>query len=318
MKKILILGGTGFVGRHVCEKLARVPCRVTLVTRRDINASHLQMLPMINVVSADIHDTVQLERLVAGHDAVINLIAILHGNEASFTQVHVEFPEKLAHACRAAGVKRLIHISALGASLKASSMYQRSKARGELVLRTAGLDLTLLRPSVIFGAGDQFLTLFAKLQQLFWVTPLAGANTRFQPVWVQDVAQAVVRCLQDDATIGQTYELYGPDVFTLREMVRYAGCLSGAGHGRGRPVLALSDSLARLQVALLSLAPGTPLMSQDNLASMKTDNVSDGFLPGLKALGITPTSLPAIAPSYLSPRGLRSPFQELRKSAGRS
>src|SRR6186713_2867574 len=167
MNKILLLGGTGFVGRHVCEKLAQLQCRVTVVTRRRDNARHLQMLPLVDVIEADIHDSTALAPLLAGHDAVVNLVAILHGNEAKFEKAHVQFPLALARACEASGFRRIVHISALGASPGSASMYQRSKARGEAVLLSTGLDVTVLRPSVIFGAEDKFLNTFAGLQQVF-------------------------------------------------------------------------------------------------------------------------------------------------------
>ena len=317
MKKVLILGGTGFVGSHVCQKLALLPLRITLPTRRTENAKSLQSLPTVDVLQADVHDEMALTRLVTGHDAVVNLIAILHGTEAAFNRVHVELPQKLARACQAAGVRRVVHVSALGAALDAPSMYQRSKARGEQVLQTAALDLTLLRPSVIFGAEDKFLNVFAKLQQIFPVIPLAGADTRFQPVWVDDVAQAIVQCLQDPQTSGQIFDLCGPDVMTLRQLVEFSGKASGIRHGEGRPVFGLPLALGRLQAALMALAPGEPLMSRDNLDSMAVDNITNGHLSGLAALGITPSSVEAVASVYLSARGKRSVFQDLRKTAGR-
>ena len=317
MKNILVLGGTGFVGRHVCEKLARLQWRCTVPTRRYDNAKHILSLPLLNVVEADVHDEAALTRLVAGHDAVVNLIAILHGNEAAFERAHVALPAKLARACAAAGVRRVVHISALGAAADAPSMYQRSKARGEAALMGAGLQLTLLRPSVIFGAEDQFLNLFAKLQRVFPFMPLAGAGTRFQPVWVEDVAQAVALCLQDDSTIGHTIEATGPDVFTLRELVEKTGQWAGINHGRGRPVIGLPMALGRLQALLMELAPGQPLMSRDNLASMAVDNVASGTLPGLDALRITPAALAGVAPLYLGQRGPRSNLLDKRRTAGR-
>ena len=317
MKKVLVLGGTGFVGSHVCQKLALLPLRITLPTRRTENAKHLQSLPTVDVLQVDVHDEAALTRLVAGHDAVINLVAILHGNEAAFNRVHVELPQKLARACQAAGVRRVVHVSALGAALDAPSMYQRSKARGEQILQAAALELTLLRPSVIFGAEDKFLKVFAKLQQIFPIIPLAGADTRFQPVWVDDVAQAIVQCLQDPKTAGQVFDLCGPDVMTLRQLVEFSGKASGIRHGEGRPVFGLPLALGRLQAALMSLAPGEPLMSRDNLDSMAVDNITDGRLPGLAALGITPASVEAEASVYLSARGKRSVFQDLRRTAGR-
>ncbi len=321
MQKILILGGTGFVGSHVCQKLASLPLRITLPTRRTENAKYLQSLPTVDVLQADVHDEAALTRLVTGHDAVVNLVAILHGNEVAFNRAHVELPQKLVRACQGAGVRRVVHVSALGAALDAPSMYQRSKARGEQSLNTGAqanaLDLTLLRPSVIFGAEDKFLNVFAKLQQIFPVIPLAGADTRFQPVWVDDVAQAIVRCLQDPQTAGQVFDLCGPDVMTLRQLVEFSGKASGIRHGQGRPVFGLPLALGRLQAALMALAPGEPLISRDNLDSMAVDNITDGHLPGLAALGITPASVEAVASVYLSARGKRSVFQDMRRTAGR-
>ena len=306
MKRILILGGTGFVGRHICTRLSQAGWSAIVPSRSPAAARHLAGLPRVDVVPADVNDEATLIRLLAGADAVVNLVAILHGSEAAFEQVHVELPKKLARACAAAGVRRLVQISALGAALDGPSMYQRSKARGEAVLHTEAaadfLDLTVLRPSVIFGAQDKFLNVFAQLQRMFPLIPLAGADTRFQPVWVEDVAAAVMRCLQDDATIGQIFEACGPEVFTLRDLVRLAGQYAGVNQGRGRAVFALPMPLARLQAWLMERLPGEPLMSGDNLDSMAVDNIASGKVPGLDALGITPAALAAIAPGYLRKR----------------
>lgn len=317
MKKILILGGTGFVGRHLCEKLAGPPLRTTVVTRRRDRARHLQMLPMVDIAEVRKLDSQSLAPLLAGHDAVVNLVAILHGSESAFEKAHVQLPLELARACEAVGLRRIVHVSALGAAVDAPSMYQRSKARGEAVLLGAGLDLSILRPSVIFGTEDRFLNTFAKLQQLFPVIPLAGSTARFQPVWVEDVAAALVKCLEDKSTAGQTYEACGPDVYTLEQLVQMAGRYSGVNRGQGRPVLGLPDSLARLQARMMELMPGEPLMSLDNLDSMKADNVASGKLPGLEALGIKPSALAAVAPFYLGAQGLRSGLMSKRKTAGR-
>jgi len=317
MNKILILGGTGFVGRHLCEKLQEISCRATVVTRRRSSAQHLQMLPLMDIAEVPHLDATTLTPLLQEHDAVVSLVAILHGNEATFEAAHVKLPLELVRACEAAGQRRIVHISALGASLDAASMYQRSKARGETVLRESGLDVTVLRPSVIFGAEDKFLNTFASLQQMFPVIPLAGSEARFQPVWVEDVADALRVCLQDKSTIGQTYEACGPQIFTLKELVELAGQYSGVNGGKGRPVIGLPDFLARLQARVMELAPGEPLMSRDNLDSMKADNIASGKLPGLEALGITPSSLSAIAPHYLGAQGLRSGLTAMRKTAGR-
>lgn len=301
MRDVLVLGGSGFVGRSVCAKLVDhsggAGGRIVVPTRRLARARHVQLLPTVQTVEADLHDDAQLARLVAGCDAVVNLVAILHGSEAAFERVHVELPRRLAAACRSAGVRRVVHVSALGVAPDAPSRYLRSKARGEAVLRNAGLDLTLLRPSVIFGAADRFLNLFATLQAAAPVMPLAGADSRYQPVWVEDVAAAIVACLERPDTIGQTIECAGPKAYTLRELVALAGRF--AGHAR--PVIALPDALGRLQALALECLPGEPLMSRDNLDSMRVPNVASGSLPGLDALGIRPSALEAIAPGYLAP-----------------
>jgi uncharacterized protein YbjT (DUF2867 family) len=318
MKKILVLGGTGFVGRHVCEKLARLNIRVTVPTRRRSNAQNIQSLPMLDVLEVDIHDPKALAALVAGHDAVVNLIAILHGNEAAFERAHVALPQSLAAACKQAGVKRIVHISALGAALDAPSMYQRSKARGEAVLTSSGLDVTVLRPSVIFGADDKFLNMFAKLQSVFPVMPLAGAATKFQPVWVEDVAQAVVNSLNTQFSAQNSMiEVCGPDVYTLKELVQIAAITANVNHRRARPVLALPPFLASLQAMAMRLLPGEPLITQDNLDSMKVDNVASGKLPGLAALNITPSAVAAIVPNYLGNRSVLRQLLAFRKTAGR-
>lgn len=315
--RVLVLGGSGFVGRHVCEQLTRLGWQITVPTRRAVNAASVQSLPGLTVIEASVHQEADLARLMPGHDAVVNLVALLHGNEKRFEQVHVQLPGKIASAMKKAGVQRLVHVSALGADPQGPSMYQRSKARGETVLHNAGLQLTILRPSVIFGAEDKFLNLFADLQAVAPFMPLAGSGTRFQPVWVADVARAVAVCLQKPDTIGQTYELCGPDVLTLGELVKKAGQWAGVNHGRGRPVVGLPMWVGWLQAAAMELAPGEPLMSRDNLASMKVDNVATGQLPGLAALGIQAASAAGVAPGYLGHRGPRSRLNTWRERAGR-
>ncbi len=310
--RVLVLGGSGFVGRHLCEHLVRLAWQVTVPTRRWAHALPLQIFPSLTVIEADVHDEDRLAELMTGQDAVVNLVAILHGSEAQFEAAHVALPQRIARAMQRAGVRRLVHISALGADLQGPSRYQRSKARGEAALRSADLDLTVLRPSVIFGAEDRFLNLFAKLQQTFPIMPLAGSATRFQPVWVGDVAEAIVRCLQEPHSVGQTLEVCGPEVFTLRELVQAAGQWAGIRHGRGRPVIALPHWVGWLQAATLECLPGQTLMSRDNLASMQVDNVCSGRLPGLQALGITPAALSAVAPTYLGHKGPHTPLDQLR------
>jgi uncharacterized protein YbjT (DUF2867 family) len=320
MKKILVLGGTGFVGAHVCEKLVREGWAVTVPTRRRISAQRIMHLPGLTVLELDVHDETALMQAVTGHDALVNLVAILHGTQAAFERAHVALPHKIAKACLAHGVQQVVHVSALGADAlqpeKLPSMYLRSKSEGEAVLiqaatgavadttGRAGFDLSILRPSVIFGAEDKFLNVFAKLQKIFPVLPLGGAKARFQPVWVEDVAMAVARCLAGASPVAspRTIEVVGPEVFSLKQLVRLSGQLAGLGGGFGRPVFGLPDWAARLQAKLMGLAPGEPVMSIDNLDSMKVPNVASGTLPGLASLGITASALQPIAQGYLRGR----------------
>ena len=318
MKKVLVLGGTGFVGAQVCKKLLQQGWHVTVPTRQRDHAQDLPLSSQLGVLALDVHDESALSLAVAGHDAVVNLVAILHGDQAAFDKVHVALPQKLARACRAGGVKRVVHISALGADaqnpVSAPSMYLRSKSQGEAVLMEAAgagpqaaFELTILRPSVIFGAQDKFLNVFAKLQKVLPFMPLACGGARFQPVWVDDVASAVAQSLaQEDAVVTgsaakpKIIEACGPEVFTLKQLVQLSAKLSGVRGGRGRPVVALPLWLGHVQAALMALAPGEPVMSHDNLDSMKVDNVASGKVPGLQSLGITPAALRPIAQSYLN------------------
>jgi len=313
MRNILILGGTGFVGRAVCERLVQTGLgeggHLTVPSRRPQRALKLQTLPGVRVVAADVHRDADLDALVAEADAVVNLVAILHGSEAAFEAVHVGLPRRLAAACQRAGVKRLVHVSALGVGPNAPSHYLRSKTAGEAVLRAAHLDLTVLRPSVIFGEEDRFLNLFASLQAVFPLMPLAGARARFQPVWVGDVAEAIVRCLHTPSTVGDTYELAGPAEATLGQLVRAAG--AWAGHPR--TIVPLPEALGQLQALAMAVLPGEPLMSRDNLASMRVPNVATGTLPGLTELGIAPASLQGVMQPWLSGRSGCTRLDVLRR-----
>lgn len=290
--RVVVTGGTGFVGRATCARLfARERGAVIVVPTRRLPAGRaLQTLPTVELHRCDIHDESRLGALLQGADALIHLAAILHGDGAAFERVHVELPRRLAAACHAAGVRRVVHVSALGAASDAPSLYLRSKDAGEAVWRGSGLAVTVLRPSVMFGADDRFTNLFVALQRLAPVLPLAGANARFQPVWVGDVAQAIVACLDRPDLAGQVIECAGPEVMTLEQIVQRVGAMAGCA----RPVLALPEALGRLQAAVLALLPGAPLMSRDNLLSMRVPNVASGAHPGLAELGITPLSLDAM------------------------
>jgi uncharacterized protein YbjT (DUF2867 family) len=297
---VLLLGGTGFVGRHLAAALVgRLgAARLVVPTRRLAHARAVQSLPGVEPIEADVHDDLVLRRLLLGCRAVVNLVAILHGSDTEFRRTHVELPQRLAAACQVAGVRRVVHVSALGVSANAPSRYLRSKAAGEAVLSAAGLELTVLRPSVIYGADDRLLNLFAQLQRWLPLLPLAGADAQLQPVWVGDVVAALTRCIDDPATIGKVYELGGPERMTLRDIAARAGQWAGCP----RPIVALPDAVAGLQASVFELLPGEPLISHDNLDSLKVPNVVSGQLPGLEQLGIAPTAMHTVAPAWLGRR----------------
>ncbi len=303
--RILVVGGTGFIGTHVVSRLVAQGCRVVVPTRRRERARHLILLPTVDVVETDPRDPIALESLAAGCDAAVNLVGVLHGRAGpagdpfgpDFARAHVDVPNALIGACRASKVGRLVHVSALGVTDGGKntlpSRYLRSKAAGEEKVRQArDLDWTILRPSVVFGAEDRFLNLFAQLQRMLPVLALAKSEARFQPVWVGDVAQAIVNALDNPATAGRTCALAGPEVFTLRQLVQLAGVGS---RGRSRPILAMPARLGHLTALAMEWAPGEPLMTRDNLDSMTIDNVS--ARPIDPDLGIVPASLSAMGPT---------------------
>ena len=308
---VLVVGGSGFVGRYVVNRFARAGYRVVVPTRRRENARHLILLPTVDVVNGDIHDPATLGRLMAGASAVVNLVGILNeSGRQTFARVHTELVQKLIAACRAAGVRRLLQMSALNAEPAGPSRYQRSKGEAEAAIVASGLDWTIFRPSVIFGREDRFLTLFATLERLLPVMAIAAARARFQPVFVGDVAHCFAHALVDDATIGQKYPLCGPDIYTLRELVAFVGELTGYE----RPIVPLGPTLGRLQARLLELLPGTP-MSRDNLASMQQDSICGCTFPGV--FGVVPAALAAIVPTYLGPAAIRSRYDAYRSQVGR-
>jgi len=309
--KILVLGGSGFVGRHLVNRLVGAGWQVVVPTRQRERAKHLILLPTVDVLEADVHDPLALAQLAAGKDAAVNLVGILNeSRRGDFERAHIELPGKLIAACRAAGVARLLHMSALHADAAGPSRYLRSKGEAEALVAQAGLASTIFRPSVIFGREDSFLNLFARLERRLPVIALACSGARFQPVYVGDVANAFLRSLGDDRTHRKRYALCGPKVYTLRELVAYVGELSG----HRRPIVPLGAALGTLQARVLELLPGK-LMSRDNLASMQVDSVCDGAFPAL--FGSPPTALEAIAPQYLAPMAQRSRYSGLRAQGGR-
>ena len=275
--KILLIGGSGFIGQKIASGLSALGHTVLLPTRKAAYAKELWVLPKLQVLEANIHDPVVLADLCQrlGPDGVvINLVGVLHDKTGTpygpgFLKNHVELTKKIIAAMTAANLKRYIHMSALGASSSGASMYQRSKGDAENLVKASDLDWTIFRPSVVFGEKDKFINLFASLQKFAPVLPLGGAGVKFQPVYVSDVAQAFVKSISMSETIGRGFDLAGPRVYTLAELVNFAGMVGG----RKSIVIPLPKPLAYLQAGLLEMMPGPTLMSRDNLASMSEDNV---------------------------------------------
>lgn len=319
MNDILVIGGGGFIGTHIVSRLAERGVRITVPARHRARVRHLILLPTVEVIEADVNDDGALDKLLAGRDAVINLVGILHGTRGTpygrdFARAHVELPRRIVAGCQRHGIERLLHMSALGADKNGPSMYQRSKGDGEALVMASQLNWTVFRPSVVFGPDDRFLNLFAKLAQFFPVLPIGNADARFQPVWVGDVADAFVNALDNLATYRKAYELAGPRIYTLRELVDFAA----RARGSSRPVIALPAGLARLQATVMEFAPGEPLLSRDNLDSMKVDNIASiqPYRPAPE-LGIELTPLEAEAPSYLAGVHPRTRFGAYRSRARR-
>jgi NADH dehydrogenase len=316
---VTVFGGSGFIGSHLVAGLVAEGASVVVPTRRFENGKHLLTLPHVDIVEANVYDDATLRTLVDGQTAVINLVGVLHSRRGTpwgpqFQRAHVELPRKIVDACADRGVRRYLHMSALGADPNGPSMYQRSKAEGEVMARShPEVAATIFRPSVVFGPEDKFLNTFARLQRRLPVVPLACADAVFQPVYVGDVAAAYIRALSDPKTRHLVFHLGGPQIYTLAELVRLAGRYSG----HERPIIELPRWLANLQAALFELLPGDPVISRDNLDSMKVDNVIDPAIQALTAdtLGIKLTALEAVAPHYLAPP--EDPFDRFRTHAGR-
>jgi NADH dehydrogenase len=308
---VCVLGGSGFIGRHLCAALAARGYRVRVPTRdRERAKSDLILLPTVDVFCADVHDPGALARAVQGADAVVNLVGVLHDGRGrgSFREAHVELARKTVAACREHGVRRLLHMSALNAAVDGPSAYLRTKGEAEALVLGSGLEVTVFRPSVVFGPGDSFLNLFARLLRLLPVVLLGSPNARFQPVYVEDVAAAFAAALTDPASRGRRYDLCGPRVYTLRQLVEYVGEVTG----RRRPVIGLGETLSYAQALAMELLP-VKLLTRDNLYSMRVDSVCRCDFP----FGIRPAALEAIAPAWLAARTPRARYQRLRNQAGR-
>jgi uncharacterized protein YbjT (DUF2867 family) len=316
IRTVLLIGGSGFIGRQLAQALTTAGLRVIVPTRKLRHAAALRVLPGAEIIEADIFDTGSLSALMAQADAVVNLVGVLHSESDApygpeFARAHVELPRTIACAARIADVRRVIHISALGADAHGPSEYLRSKADGEAAISQAGAHIcwTIFRPSVVFGPEDKFLNLFAQLTRVLPVLPLGGAKARFQPVFVGDVVRAICLALLEGKGANSTLELAGPRIYTLAELVRWVARITG----RHRLVLPLPDALAMAQAAVMECLPG-PLMSRDNVRSMQRDNVASGEpLP----FGLQATALESVAPQWLCHVSQRDAFDQFRQHARR-
>ena len=304
---ILVVGGSGFVGRHLVAALAAGGANVVVPTRRRERAKHLILLPTVDVVEVDAREAKALAGLAAGCTAAVNLAGILHGPD--FKLAHVELAQAVVNACHMVGIKRLLHVSALGADPAAPSEYLRSKGIGEqAVLAADDLEVTVFRPSVIFGPEDRFLNLFATLAALSPVLALASPEARFQPVYVGDVVQAMLAALESRDAGGKRYDLCGPHECTLRELMEFVCAVTG----RRRLIVGLPESLAWLQAWFMEWLP-VKLLTRDNLLSMRVPSVCDCAFP----FGIRPAALQSTAPGWLASAAMRERFDELRWRARR-
>lgn len=307
-RQLVILGGTGFVGSYLVPRLAADGHRIVLLSRNREQHRELGMLPGVSVRSADVYDDDVLRRHLAGADAVINLVGILNPRgRHSFERAHVEFARRLIAACHASGVGRLHQMSSLKAG-QGLSQYLKSRGEAEALVRSSGLAWTIYQPSVIFGRGDGLVSRFAGLLRSMPALPLARAQARMAPTHAGDVAEAIARCVgHEKLGVRRSFELYGPEVLTLGGIVRAIR----AAAGLRTPIIALPDSLGRLQARFAELLPGKPF-SLDNFHSLRTDSV--GKVNGYAALGILPQALTPWLPVLLHepPRQRRLAAQRAR------
>lgn len=316
-KRICVLGGSGFVGGHLCAVLARRRFHIRVLTRRRERSRHLLVFPTVELVESDVHYASKLSVHFRDCDAVINLVGILNegsGANRRFEQTHALLPAKVTEACQFNGVGRLLHMSALGVDKEGPSNYLKTKAAGEEAAHAAerdGIAVTSFRPSVIFGPDDDFFNRFASLLALSpFVFPLACPNSRMAPVYVEDVCRAFADSLNEKSTFGKRLELCGPRTYTLKELVEYTAKVAGLK----RKVIGLNDKLSKLQALVLERVPGKPF-SYDNYLSLTKDSVC--AQNGFEQLGITPTAVEAIVPSYLGNQNRSARYQNLRGTAGR-
>ncbi|HEY4275681.1 MAG TPA: complex I NDUFA9 subunit family protein [Rhizomicrobium sp.] len=297
-KQITIFGGSGFLGRHTVRALAKTGWRIKVACRYPNQAFFLRPLGQVGqiaLIKCDITDPEQIEAALHGSDAAINLPGLLYARGQSFEDVHVTGAANVAEAATRLGIGALVHVSALGADLESKSHYAQTKATGEVRVRAAFPAATILRPSIVFGPEDQFFNKFAGLARFSPALPLiGGGRTRFQPVFVGDVACAIGAVLTDPQAAGRTYELGGPTVYSFRELLQ----IILRETGRKRVLVPLPFWLATFKAFFLQLAP-KPLLTPDQVALLRQDNIVSPTAFSLADLGIHPTTVEAEVPAYL-------------------
>lgn len=298
-RRVTVFGGSGFVGRSIVQRLIDAGASVRVAARHPERVKDL--LPRsigekLETVLVDIHDDNAVATATRDAEAVINLVAILYEKgRQTFRSLHVDGARRVAAAAKQAGASRLVQMSALGASLTSPSAYARTKAAGEQAVREVFPGATIVRPSIIFGRDDDFFNRFAGMASMSPALPLVGGGkSRFQPVFVEDVAAAFSTVLADPGTAGKTYELGGPQVYTFRELME----ILLEQMGSRRLLVPLPFIAAEVQAYFLEWLPKPPL-TRDQLALLKSDNVLSGQEPGLRELGIEPTSLESVLPTYI-------------------
>ena len=296
---VTVFGGSGFLGRYVVRALARAGHRIRVGVRSPNLANFLQPIGrvgQIQLVRTDVADADSVARAMKGATAAVNLVGILYeSGRQQFQRLHADAPAIVAAAAKTEGTGALVHVSALGANAQSPSLYARTKAEGELRLRETLPSAVILRPSIVFGPEDDFFNRFAALARLLPALPLiGGGNTRFQPVYVGDVAQAIATCVANRTTQGRTYELGGPRVYTFKELMQ----LVLVETKRRRFLVPLPFSVAMMQASILGLLP-RPMLTRDQVLLLKEDNVVAAGASALSDLGIEPKTVEAIIPTYL-------------------
>jgi NADH dehydrogenase len=302
MATVVVFGGGGFLGRRLVDRLTAEGMTVRVAVRHP-DPARIELRSMgferVTVVPADVRDQASVAAAIAGADAVVNAVsAYIEKGGVTFEAVHVRGAENVAREAAAAGVARLVLVSGIGADPDSSSPYIRARGRGELIVRQAFPGATIVRPGAMFGPGDALFGTLAALARLLPALPLiGGGSTRLQPIFVEDVAEAISSILSDPGTVGRTYELAGPKVYTLHELVNMTLQLMG----KRRLLVPIPFAVAEVQARLFELLPNPPLTT-GQVDLLKTDNVASGALPDVQELGIQPKTVEEVIPTYIGPR----------------